>query len=79
MRMPKPWNRPPSPIGLVLTKSGLVDSPERRAAKATAIIPGCGRSIPAALTLMPHAGGDRRAQILLDCGLYDPAEKSTST
>jgi G3E family GTPase len=58
---------------IVLTKSDLVDTPARRAAKdrLTARI----RALNPAAPILDAAAGDATAARLLNCGLYDPAQK----
>ncbi len=59
---------------LVLTKTDLIDTPERRAAK-DALIARLKALNPAA-PILDAAAGEARAERLLDAGLYDPETKS---
>jgi len=58
---------------IVLAKQDLVDTPERRAARdrLTARI----RALNPAAPILDAAAGEATADRLLDCGLYDPAQK----
>jgi G3E family GTPase len=58
---------------LVLTKSDLVDSDERRAALADLMARL--KTLNPAAPVLDAAAGEATAQALLDCGLYDPARK----
>ena len=58
---------------LVLTKSDLLDTPERRAAH-TDLLARLKALNPAA-TELDAAAGEATAEALLNCGLYDPARK----
>ena len=58
---------------IVLAKQDLVDTPERRAARdrLTARL----RALNPAAPILDAAAGEATADRLLDCGLYDPAQK----
>jgi G3E family GTPase len=58
---------------LVLTKSDLVDSEERRAALADLMARL--KALNPAAPVLDAAAGEATAAALLDCGLYDPARK----
>src|SRR6185437_6384459 len=58
---------------LVLTKTDLVDTPARRAAKE-ALVPRLAALNPAA-ALLDATAGEATAARLLNCGLYDPEKK----
>src|SRR5579883_140183 len=59
---------------LVLTKSDLVDTADRRAAKEQLVTRL--RALNPAAPLLNAAAGDATAARLLDCGLYDPDKKT---
>ena len=58
---------------LVLTKSDLLDTPERRAAHAELLARL--EALNPAATVLDAAAGEATAEALLNCGLYDPARK----
>jgi G3E family GTPase len=59
---------------LVLTKSDLVDTPERRAAQEQLVMRL--RALNPAAPLLDAAAGEATAAPLLSCGLYDPDKKT---
>jgi G3E family GTPase len=59
---------------LVLTKTDLLDTPERRAAKEGLVARL--RALNPAAPILDAAAGEATAQRLLACGLYDPASKT---
>jgi G3E family GTPase len=58
---------------LVLTKSDLLDTPERRAAHADLLARL--KALNPAATVLDAAAGEATPEALLNCGLYDPARK----
>jgi G3E family GTPase len=58
---------------LVLTKTDLIDTPARRAAKEA--LAGRLRALNPAAPILDAAAGEATAARLLDCGLYDPGRK----
>jgi len=60
---------------LVLTKTDLLDTPERRAGK-DALVARL-RALNPAAKILDAAKGEATPANILDCGLYDPARKST--
>ena len=59
---------------IVLTKTDLVDTPERRQAKADLL--GRLRALNPAAQLLDAQAGEATPEALLGCGLYDPAQKT---
>ena len=59
---------------IVLTKTDLIDTPERRQAKADLL--GRLKALNPAARVLDAQAGEATPEKLLDCGLYDPAQKT---
>jgi G3E family GTPase len=59
---------------IVLTKTDLIDSPERRGARD--VLLARLRALNPAATILDAAAGEATAARLIDCGLFDPARKN---